>query len=184
MMFHYIFQIKIDSTTSSFHSWGPEWGFQSLFHSSLTTYLLSSSIPGSTEGLCSTFREFWKTQREVPQSLAFLFFSTLSARGWWMVIQPTQETYKKKVGHLLIPDKKPYGQRQNYRKKKVGKKGRAPTAACFSIINYSCKKWGKKKNDICNISHCVKITFYNSFFLSIIPLSCIFWGKPMILDCL
>ena len=38
-----------------------------------------------------------------------------------------------------------YGQRQNYRKKKVGKKGRAPTAACFSIINYSCKKWGEKK---------------------------------------
>ena len=35
-----------------------------------------------------------------------------------------------------------YGQRQNYRKKISGKKGRVPTAACFSIINYSCKKWG------------------------------------------
>ena len=56
--------------------------------------------------------------------------------------------------HVLYPLTPPPPQKKNtylslmvsdriIENSKVGKKGRVPTAACFSIINYSCKKWGK-----------------------------------------
>ena len=45
---------------------------------------------------------------------------------------------------------------------------RVPTAAGFSIISYSLKKMGKNSS-----AHFAFLSF-----ISIIPLSCIFWGKP------
>ena len=42
------------------------------------------------------------------------------------------------------------------------------SAVGFSIIRYSCEKW--RKNSLAQ--------FANSSLYSIIPLSCILWGKP------